>query len=110
MRGGSNSDDSGLGQAEWASDGEALRPIVMALGKWGAHRIGSRLKRGQLDAGSLMWDIRRVVHFDEFPHDPRCSSSSALPTRTPANAAGGWSSKVEMPTCATTTQGPNPPW
>jgi DNA-binding HxlR family transcriptional regulator len=47
--------------------GEELRPIVMALGHWGARWIGSRLKRGQLDAGFLMWDIRRFVHLDEFP-------------------------------------------
>jgi DNA-binding HxlR family transcriptional regulator len=47
--------------------GEELRPIVMALGHWGARWIGSRLKRGQLDAGFLMWDIRRFVHLDECP-------------------------------------------
>jgi DNA-binding HxlR family transcriptional regulator len=49
--------------------GEELRPIVMALGEWGARWIGSRLKRGQLDAGFLMWDIRRFVRLDEFPKD-----------------------------------------
>lgn len=51
--------------------GEELRPIVMALGYWGARWIGSRLKRGQLDAGFLMWDIRRFVHLDECPPE-RC--------------------------------------
>jgi DNA-binding HxlR family transcriptional regulator len=49
--------------------GEELRPIVMALGEWGARWIGSRLKRGQLDAGFLMWDIRRFVRLDQFPRD-----------------------------------------
>ncbi|MEJ7685985.1 MAG: winged helix-turn-helix transcriptional regulator [Variovorax sp.] len=49
------------------SAGEELRPIVMALGHWGARWIGSRLKRGQLDAGFLMWDIRRFVRIDECP-------------------------------------------
>ena len=39
----------------------------MALGHWGARWIGSRLKRGQLDAGFLMWDMRRFVHLDEVP-------------------------------------------
>ena len=34
--------------------GEELRPIVMALGHWGARWIGSRLQPGQLDAGFLM--------------------------------------------------------
>lgn len=49
--------------------GEELRPIVMALGHWGARWIGSRLKRSQLDAGFLMWDIRRFVRIDAVPSD-----------------------------------------
>lgn len=48
--------------------GEELRPIVMALGHWGARWIGSRLTPQQLDAGFLMWDIRR---FARFPGDRR---------------------------------------
>ena len=51
--------------------GEELRPIVVTLGHWGARWIGSRLKAGQLDAGFLMWDIRRFVRLDEFPPDGR---------------------------------------
>ena len=47
--------------------GEELRPIVLQIGHWGARWIGSRLKRGQLDAGFLMWDIRRFVALDRFP-------------------------------------------
>lgn len=47
--------------------GEELRPIVLALGHWGARWIGSRLKRDQLDAGFLMWDIRRFARIDQFP-------------------------------------------
>src|SRR5687767_9008160 len=47
--------------------GEELRPIVMALGHWGARWIGSRLKRGQLDAGFLMWDIRRFLRLELCP-------------------------------------------
>jgi DNA-binding HxlR family transcriptional regulator len=46
---------------------EELRPIVLALGHWGARWIGSRLKRTQLDAGFLMWDIRRFARLEEFP-------------------------------------------
>lgn len=46
--------------------GEELRPIVMALGHWGARWIGSRLRDDELDAGLLMWDIRRFVRLDEF--------------------------------------------
>jgi DNA-binding HxlR family transcriptional regulator len=51
--------------------GEELRPIVVALGHWGARWIGSRLRREQLDAGFLMWDIRRFAHIDEFPEGRR---------------------------------------
>jgi DNA-binding HxlR family transcriptional regulator len=47
--------------------GEALRPIVMALGHWGARWVGSRLRDDELDAGLLMWDVRRFVRLDEFP-------------------------------------------
>ena len=43
----------------------------MALGEWGARWIGSRLRREQLDAGFLMWDIRRFAQLKEFPHDRR---------------------------------------
>jgi DNA-binding HxlR family transcriptional regulator len=50
--------------------GEELRPIVMALGHWGARWIGSRLRDDQLDAGFLMWDIRRFVRLAEFPPSP----------------------------------------
>src|SRR5688572_24071247 len=49
------------------SAGEELRPIVLALGHWGARWIGSRLRQDQLDAGFLMWDIRRFARLDEFP-------------------------------------------
>ena len=47
--------------------GEELRPIVVGLGHWGARWIGSRLKREQLDAGFLMWDIRRFARVELFP-------------------------------------------
>ncbi|MDN3920596.1 winged helix-turn-helix transcriptional regulator [Roseateles violae] len=50
--------------------GEDLRPIIMALGHWGARWVGSRLRDGELDAGLLMWDIRRFVNLPEFPPRP----------------------------------------
>jgi DNA-binding HxlR family transcriptional regulator len=50
--------------------GEELRPIIMALGHWGARWVGSRLRDDQLDAGLLMWDIRRFVRLEEFPPTP----------------------------------------
>jgi DNA-binding HxlR family transcriptional regulator len=51
--------------------GEELRPIVVGLGHWGARWIGSRLKAAQLDAGFLMWDIRRFAQLDKFPAGQR---------------------------------------
>ncbi len=50
--------------------GEELRPIVMALGHWGARWIGSRLRDHALDAGLLMWDIRRFARIAKFPSRP----------------------------------------
>lgn len=50
--------------------GEQLRPIIMALGYWGARWIGSRLRDDQLDAGLLMWDIRRFARIEQFPPKP----------------------------------------
>ncbi|MGY2340236.1 winged helix-turn-helix transcriptional regulator [Pseudomonas sp. SDO5532_S415] len=50
--------------------GEELRPIIMALGHWGARWIGSRLRDDELDAGLLMWDVRRFVHIETFPPRP----------------------------------------
>ena len=52
---------------ELTAAGEELRPIIVGLGHWGARWIGSRLPEGHLDAGLLMWDIRRFVRLDEFP-------------------------------------------
>jgi len=51
--------------------GEELRPIVEQIGHWGARWIGSRLTPGQLDAGFLMWDIRRFVRLEGFPPSRR---------------------------------------
>ena len=51
--------------------GEELRPIVVGIGHWGARWIGSRLKRRQLDAGFLMWDLRRFAQVDQFPKGKR---------------------------------------
>jgi DNA-binding HxlR family transcriptional regulator len=50
--------------------GEELRPIVQALGHWGSKWIGSRLRDDELDAGLLMWDIRRFLRVEEFPSRP----------------------------------------
>ena len=63
--------------------GEELRPIVMAIGHWGARWIGSRLTPGELDVGFLMWDVRRFVHIDEFPADRRVVLHFRFPDARP---------------------------
>jgi DNA-binding HxlR family transcriptional regulator len=50
--------------------GEELRPIVIALGHWGARWIGSPLRDDELDAGLLMWDMRRFACVEKFPPGP----------------------------------------
>ena len=47
--------------------GEELRPIVMALGHWGARWIGSDLREDELDVTLLLWDMRRSVRVENFP-------------------------------------------
>jgi DNA-binding HxlR family transcriptional regulator len=62
---------AGGGEYRLTAAGEELRAIIMALGHWGSRWIGSRLKRNQLDAGFLMWDIRRFARRELFPAQRR---------------------------------------
>lgn len=47
--------------------GLALRPIVELLGAWGHRWAPSKLNKTDLDAGLLMWDMRRTVDPAIFP-------------------------------------------
>ena len=47
--------------------GLALRPIVELLGAWGHRWAPSKLNKIDLDAGLLMWDMRRTVDTAIFP-------------------------------------------
>lgn len=67
---------------ELTEAGEELRPVVLALGHWGARWIGSRLTPNQLDAGFLMWDIRRFARVAEFPSERRVVVHFELPDAT----------------------------
>jgi DNA-binding HxlR family transcriptional regulator len=55
---------------ELTEAGDELRPLVMALGHWGARWVGRRLRDDQLDASLLMWDMRRFVRLETFPPSP----------------------------------------
>lgn len=46
--------------------GEELRPIILGLGEWGQRWI-RELRRDDLDAGLLMWDIQRRLELDRLP-------------------------------------------
>ncbi len=47
--------------------GQQLRPVVEMLGAWGHRWMPSSLHEGDLDAGLLMWDMRRTVDPAVFP-------------------------------------------
>ncbi|HEY8491561.1 MAG TPA: helix-turn-helix domain-containing protein [Dehalococcoidia bacterium] len=47
--------------------GEELGPVVMLLGAWGQRWTAAAIDAGDLDAGLLMWDVRRRLHADRLP-------------------------------------------
>lgn len=51
--------------------GLELRPIIEALGFWGARWTRSRLTAADYDASLLMWDIRRNIDAARFTAAPR---------------------------------------
>ncbi len=47
--------------------GKELRPLIELMGAWGHRWAQSDLNTGDLDAGLLMWDMRRSVDPSQFP-------------------------------------------
>lgn len=47
--------------------GKELQPIVELMGAWGHRWARSNLNKNDLDAGLLMWDMRRSVNSLAFP-------------------------------------------
>ena len=47
--------------------GEELRPIVVQLGNWGKQWTKSAMDPVDLDAGLLMWDMRRRIDYQQLP-------------------------------------------
>lgn len=47
--------------------GEALRPIIIALGEWGHRYMRSNFAHQDLDTSLLMWDIRRQARAEHLP-------------------------------------------
>lgn len=59
--------DKGQTSYQLTQAGQELRPIVELLGAWGHRWAKSDLSEGDLDAGLLMWDMRRSVDVRKFP-------------------------------------------
>jgi DNA-binding HxlR family transcriptional regulator len=51
--------------------GQELRPIIEALGFWGARWTRSRLTSKDYDPSLLMWDMRRNIDVAHLPRDRR---------------------------------------
>ena len=59
-------DDSGVAY-ELTPAGAELQPLVESMAQWGSRWVRRRLSHDDLDAGLLMWDIRRQVDASRFP-------------------------------------------
>jgi DNA-binding HxlR family transcriptional regulator len=69
---------SGAVEYRLTQAGEDLRPVVMALGRWGQRWVESGLSLKNLDPSLLMWDMRR--NLDPTPLPPkRCNISFHYP-------------------------------
>jgi len=60
------SDESGVAY-ELTPAGVELKPLVETMARWGSRWVRRRLSEDDLDAGLLMWDIRRQVNASRFP-------------------------------------------
>ena len=59
-------DNSGVAY-ELTPAGVELQPLVETMARWGSRWVRRRLSQDDLDAGLLMWDIRRQVDASRFP-------------------------------------------
>ena len=64
--------------------GEELRPIIEALGVWGARWVSRRLEPHDYDPSLLMWDIRRRIDVGRLPSDRRTAVEVQLRDAEPA--------------------------
>lgn len=60
------SDETGMCY-ELTAAGTELQPLVESMARWGSRWVRRRLSHDDLDAGLLMWDIRRQVDASRFP-------------------------------------------
>lgn len=57
----------GKGKYSLTKAGKELRPMIELLGAWGHRWAQSKLTDEDLDAGLLMWDMRRTIDPNVFP-------------------------------------------
>lgn len=58
---------SGVNEYHITDAGLALRPLILALGNWGAQWVEETLPLRNLDPTLLMWDMHRSINADPFP-------------------------------------------
>lgn len=46
--------------------GEELRPIILGFGEWGHRWAKNKINKEDMDAGFLLWDMRRRINTDYF--------------------------------------------
>lgn len=90
--------------------GEELRPVVALLGMWGQRWVRSHYTAGELDAGLLLWDVRRFVAPRGLGDGRVVVNFLASATGPPASGPSGWSSTATMPTCASSTPATRSTW
>ena len=49
--------------------GEELRPLILGFGTWGHRWAKNKITSEDLDAGFLLWDMRRRLNTDYFKQD-----------------------------------------
>lgn len=52
---------------ELTQSGEELEPLIKMMASWGSKWVRRRVSHDDLDAGLLMWDIRRTMDGSRFP-------------------------------------------
>lgn len=50
--------------------GEALGPLVVALGTWSRDHLKREISAEEADPALLMWDMRRSIQVERLPQDP----------------------------------------
>lgn len=63
--------------------GEALRPVVVALGDWAHHWLTREIPAHDLDPSLLMWDVRRTVDPADLPGSARTVVQFQFPDARP---------------------------